>query len=112
MPYYLIQTSYTPEASAALTKNPEDRAQAARGLIEQFGGRMLEFFFARRDYDIVGIAEFPDAETAKACMLAVIKTGHLTGHLKATKTMPLFTVEEAMKAMQRADEVTDRGPVG
>jgi uncharacterized protein with GYD domain len=93
MPYYLLQASYTPEAIAALTKNPEDRAQAARGLIERLGDRMLEFFFARGEYDIIGIAEFPDAETANAFLLTAIKTGHL----KATKTTPLFTVEESKR---------------
>ena len=108
MPYYLVQASYTPEAIAALTKNPEDRAQAARGLIEQLGGRLLEFFFAQGDYDIVGIAEFPDAETANAFLLVAIKTGHL----KATKTTPLFTVEETMRALRRAGELTYRAPGG
>ena len=108
MPYYLVQASYTPEAIAALTKSPEDRAQAARGLIEQFGGRVVEFFFAQGDYDVVGIAEFPDAEAANTTAFAIIGAGHL----KAYKTTPLFTVEETMRALRRAGEVTYRAPGG
>ncbi|HEX2172032.1 MAG TPA: GYD domain-containing protein [Dehalococcoidia bacterium] len=106
MPYYLVQGSYTPEAVNALTRNPEDRAEAARGLVEKMGGRMLEFFYAQGEYDIVGIVEFPDAETANAFMMVVIKTGHL----KATKTTPLFTVEETMRAMRRAGDMTYHAP--
>jgi uncharacterized protein with GYD domain len=108
MPYYLTQGSYTPEAIDALTRNPEDRGEAARGMVEKMGGRLLEFFFAQGEYDIVGIAEFPDAETANAFMMIAIKTGHL----KTTKMTPLFTVEETMRAMRRAGEMTYQAPRG
>lgn len=106
MPYYLVQGSYTPEAIDALTRNPEDRGAAARGLIEQMGGRMLEFFFAQGEYDIIAIVEFPDSETANAFLMIAAKTGHL----KTTKTTPLFTVEETLRAMRRAGEMTYHAP--
>lgn len=106
MPYYLTQGSYTPEAIDALTKSPEDRGEAARSLIEKMGGRLLEFFFAQGEYDIIAITEFPDAETANAFLMIAIKTGHL----KTTKTTPLFTVEETLRAMRRAGEMTYHAP--
>jgi hypothetical protein len=40
MAFYLTQFSYTPETWARLTKNPEDRREAARKYIESVGGKL------------------------------------------------------------------------
>jgi uncharacterized protein with GYD domain len=42
MPYY--QFTYTPQAWATLSKNPQDRTEAVRALVEQQGGRLLAFY--------------------------------------------------------------------
>lgn len=106
MPHYLIQASYTPQALAALAKNPEDREKGARALIEGLGGRMHSFFYAQGEYDVIGIMEAPDAETANAFALAVISPGHL----KSCRTTPLFTMQETLRAMRRAGEAAYRAP--
>lgn len=106
MPYYLAQASYTAEAIAGLTRAAENREQVTRALIEQIGGRLVQFFFAQGEYDLFVILELPDAETANVFALAAAKTGHL----KTTKITPLFTAEETMRAMRRAGELTVRMP--
>jgi hypothetical protein len=44
MPLYTTQVSYTSEAWAALTQNPEDRSEAFGGLAKSMGGRLLSFY--------------------------------------------------------------------
>ncbi len=41
MPYYLLQAAYTPEAWANLVKNPQDRTEAIRPIIEGLGGKVI-----------------------------------------------------------------------
>ena len=106
MPYYLVQASYTPQALASLARQPEDREQGFRGLVERLGGRLHSFFWAQGDYDLVVTVELPDAETANALALAAISPGHA----RAYRTTPLFTNAETMRAMTRAGEVSYRGP--
>ena len=106
MPLYMVQGGYMPQALAAMTKNPQDRSQAIRPLIEGAGGRLRDVFFCQGDYDVVVIAELPDAEAANAVALASLGAGHL----KAYKTTPLFTAEEIMGAMRRAATLTIRPP--
>ena len=106
MPYYLVQASYTPQALASLARQPEDREQGFRGLVERLGGRLHSFFWAQGDYDLVVTVELPDAETANALALAAISPGHA----RAYRTTPLFTNAETMRAMARAGEASYRAP--
>lgn len=106
MPLYMTQFSYTPEAWAALLRNPEDRAAAVKKLSEQFGGKLVALYYAFGDYDGVIINEAPDDVTAAAVILAAVSPGHV----KSTKTTRLLTVEEAMEAMRKAGGATYRAP--
>ena len=106
MPLYMTQASYTPEAWAALTQNPQDRSEALRGLAESMGGRLISFHYSFGDYDIVTMQEAPDDKTAAAILVAAVSAGHL----KAIKTTPLLSVEDAMEVLRRAGEATYRGP--
>jgi uncharacterized protein with GYD domain len=51
MPHYMFQFTYTPEAWATLSKNPQDRTEAIRGLIEKQGGRLIAFYYCFGEYD-------------------------------------------------------------
>ena len=106
MPLYMVQASYTPQALAAMTKNPQDRSQAIRPLVEGAGGQLRDVFFCQGDYDIVVLFEVPDAEAANAVALAAVGAGHL----KTYKTTPLFTAQEIMSAMRRAAQLSIRPP--
>jgi uncharacterized protein with GYD domain len=106
MPLFMTQFAYTPEAWAALTRNPEDRSQVVSRLAEQLGARMVNLYYAFGDYDGVIILEAPDDVTAAAVILAAVSPGHV----KAVKTVPLLTPEQAMDAMRKAGSVTYRAP--
>lgn len=106
MAYYLVQASYTPQALAALVKNPEDREQGFRALVERLGGSVEGFFWAQGEYDLVVIVNVPDAEVANALALAAMAPGHA----KAYRTTPLFTNDETMRAMRRAAQGAYRAP--
>ncbi len=106
MPLYMSQFSYTPEAWAALAQNPEDRSEAIRGLAESMGGRLVSMHYSFGDYDGVLMLEAPDEKTVAAMILTAVSAGHV----KAIKTTPLLSVEDAMEVLRRAGEVTYRGP--
>ena len=108
MSLYMSQVSYTREAWAGLVKNPEDRRVAFSALLEKLGGRLLHTYFCFGEYDAIVIFEAPDEVTASSAMFAAITPGHL----KATKTTVLFTVEEAVEAMGKAGAQVYAGPKG
>jgi uncharacterized protein with GYD domain len=104
----MVQFAYTPESWAALVKNPEDRSAPVKALAEKLGGRMLNMYYCFGEYDGFVILEAPDETTAMAAVLAAIAPGHL----KATKTTVLFTVEQAMEAMGKAGGIVYPAPKG
>lgn len=98
MPHYLLQAAYTPEAWATMTKNPQDRAADVRTVIEALGGRLEAAYICLGEYDAVVVAEFPDNDTAASFAMRATAAGHL----KALKTTPLLTTEQALAAMARS----------
>jgi uncharacterized protein with GYD domain len=106
MPLYMTQFAYTSEAWATLTDNPEDRSVAVRDLLEAQGGRLLGWHLSFGEYDGMVIYEAPDDATAGAVVLAAARHGHL----RATKTTPLFNSEESMAMMRRAGAAAFRAP--
>jgi uncharacterized protein with GYD domain len=57
-------------------------------------------------YDGLLIYEAPDDASAGAAVLVAASRGHL----RATKTTPLFSVEEGMEIMRRAGATAFRAP--
>jgi len=106
MPRYMTQFAYTTEAWASLINSPEDPAEILGELLDNLGGRLLDLHYCRGKYDGVFIFDAPDEATANAVVLAAIRPGHI----KATKTTELFTVNEMMDALRKASTVTYRGP--
>ena len=98
MAYFLFQVAYTPEAWAAMVKNPQDRAAAVEPAIKRLGGAVEKFWMSFGDYDIVGIVQMPDNVAAAAFAMA-ISAG---GACKAVKTIPLLSIEEGTEAMRKA----------
>jgi uncharacterized protein with GYD domain len=97
MPHYLIQAAYTSEAWAAMTKNPQDRSQLLAPVVESLGGRLEAVYVSFGEYDAVVIVEFPDNTAAAAFAMRAAAAGHL----KAVKTTPLLSPQEAVDAMGR-----------
>jgi len=108
MAYYLFEVAYTPEAWAAMVKNPQDRAAAVEPAIRKLGGTMERFSLSFGEYDIVGIVQMPDTVAAAAFSLAV----SAGGACKNVKTTPLLTVEEGVEAMKRASTCGYRAATG
>jgi uncharacterized protein with GYD domain len=77
-----------------------------RPAVEAMGGRFVSFYWAFGEYDIVAIAEFPDNATAAGFSMAA----SAGGAVKAIKTTPLMTNEEAMTAMGKAGASSYRPP--
>lgn len=101
MPHYLLQAAYTAETWAAFTKNPQDRTQIIQPVIESLGGRVESAYVAFGEYDAVTIVEFPDNPTAAAFSMRAAAAGHL----KAIKTTPLLTPQEAVEAMGKGGSI-------
>jgi uncharacterized protein with GYD domain len=106
MARYLFQVSYTSEAWAAQVSNPQNRMEVIRPVIERLGGHLESAYFSFGDYDVVVIAEMPDAISAAAFSLATTAGGAL----KAIKTTPLLTVEEGIEALKKAASAGYRPP--
>lgn len=98
--YYLLQASYTSEGWAALVRNPQDRGQAVRPVVERLGGRIENTWLAFGEYDVVAICQMPDNVTAAAFSMAA----SAGGALKTVKTTPMMTIEDGLKAMKKAAE--------
>ena len=106
MPIYMTQFAYTSDAWAALAKNPQNREEVFRSLVEKLGGRLLSFYYAFGEYDGVFITEMPDETTIAAALL----TSFSAGHVKAIKTTQLLTTEQTLKAMREAGKQSYQAP--
>ena len=106
MALYLTRFSYMPETWARLTKNPEDRREAARKYIESVGGKLHGFWYAFGSYDGYTLWEAPD--NASMAAVAIALSGGSA--LSKVETIPLLTVEETLDALRRAQKVGYRAP--
>ena len=106
MALYLTRFSYTPEAWARLTKNPEDRREAAQTYIESVGGKLHGFWYAFGEYDGYNLWEAPDNVSMAAVAIALGGGGALS----KSETTVLLSVEETLEALGRAREVGYRPP--
>ena len=108
MPRYMSQFAYTADAWEALTKNPEDRREDIRALLQRLGGQLIEMYYHFGEYDGTVIYEAPDDTTAMAIIVAAVSAGHV----RASKTTRLMSVEEAMEAMRKAGGQSYEAPEG
>ena len=98
MAHYLLQVAYTPQAWAGLIKNPQDRVQALKPVLEKMGGQIESAYFAFGDYDLVAILQMPGNADAAAFAMAAAAGGSV----KSLKTTPLLTTAEGLDAMRKA----------
>jgi uncharacterized protein with GYD domain len=106
MALYLTRFSYTPENWARLTKNPEDRREAARKYIESVGGKLHGFWYAFGAHDGYNLWEAPDNVSMAAVALAIGGGGALS----SIETTILLSVEDTLAALRKAGEVRYRAP--
>lgn len=110
MATYMLRASLTPETFKGFLANPENRSGPVRKLIEAHGGKLLHYYFAFGQYDVLVIAEFPGNVDASAMMMTVASSGAFS----AGETTVLLTIEEAVAAMKQAGSKigTYRAPGG
>ncbi len=106
MAFYLVQASYSVQATAAMVKNPQDRAAAVKPLIERMGGKLHGIWLAFGEFDIVAIAEMPDNVTAAGFAMAIGSSGGMSAY----RTTPLLTMSEGVEAMKKAGGVGYQPP--
>ena len=102
MALYMYQAAYTPESWAAQLKNPQNRAeQVGRTACEAAGGKMIGAWYAFGDYDLIIIADMPDAESMAALSLAVAAGGAISKQ----HTTALMSGAQGVAAMKTAATV-------
>ncbi|MCV3739520.1 GYD domain-containing protein [Rhizobium sp. TRM96647] len=106
MALYLTRFCYTPQTWDRLTRNPEDRRDAARSYIESVGGKLHGFWYAFGSHDGYNLWEAPDNVSMAAVAIAIGGGGAVSKF----ETTPLLTVEETLEAMELARTVGYRSP--
>lgn len=98
MAKYVSFFSYTGEAWSRMVDTPENRAVAARRLIEEIGGRMEVFYWMFGEWDGLVIFDVPDTASAAAFSARVTSSGLL----RRIKTLQLIEMEEARVGLELA----------
>jgi uncharacterized protein with GYD domain len=101
MARYLTFFSYTGEATARMVARPEDRAEAARAVIEAAGGRLEAFYWTFGDHDGLAIYDVPDVRDAAAILIAASSSGRL----RALRSIELLDASEIRAVLERARAV-------
>ena len=107
MAHYLVQAAYTNEAWSALVNNPHDRSEPVRKMAEEAGGSLESFYLAFGDFDVIAIIELPDDATAAAVSIAT----SAAGSIRAIKTTPLITADDAVRALTKAKGIAYEPPI-
>src|SRR5271170_1901085 len=98
MPIYLWRASYSAEGAKRLLKDGGSKRRAAiQQLVDGAGGKLHSYYYAFGDFDVCGIAEFPDHATATAVSLAV----NASGFVELTSTV-LLTPEDVDAAAKKS----------
>ena len=106
MPLYMIQARFTSEAWEALYKSGVDRRQVMSKMLEDAGGRLIDYYFSFGDSDVIVITEAPDNATAAAAVIAVARSGAVT----EVKTTVLMSYDEGIEALRRSGSMAYSPP--
>ena len=100
MALYALQTAYAPVGWAALLKDPQNRMEAVKPVVQRLGGSVVDGWLTFGDYDVLVICQLPDNVSATALSMA-ISAG---GAVKSVKTTPLVTFDEGLEALKKAKD--------
>jgi uncharacterized protein with GYD domain len=98
MALYLYQAAYTAESVAAQIKEPQDRIEAVRGMIERQGGKLVAGGYPFGEYDVLVLIEAPD-ETVMASIALSVAAG---GAVRQAKTTRLLNGQEWVESLRKA----------
>jgi len=95
---YVSFFRYTAEAWERMVAKPENRAVAARRLIEEVGGKMESFYWMLGEWDGFVVYEVPSVAVASAFSGRVTSSGLIAG----IRTEQLISMDEARTALEMA----------
>jgi uncharacterized protein with GYD domain len=96
MPTYVTLINWTDQGVSNF-KDSLDRYEAARDAMSGLGVSFKDIYWTVGPYDIVGIVEAPDDESATAALLSVAALGNIR-----TTTLRGFSVDEMRAVIERA----------
>ena len=64
MSIYMTQKLYSPEAITHMINSADGHREQVAKHIEHVGGKLIDYYFCKADYDAVGTYELPNRETA------------------------------------------------
>lgn len=106
MAIYMLQVAYTPDAWAAMVKNPQDRLEMVRPSIEKLGGKLLSGYMAFGKYDLIAIVDMPNNVSAAAFAIAASSGGAVSKLV----TTPLMSTKDGVEAMKKAGGAGYKAP--
>jgi len=95
MPTYVSLINWTAQGIKKF-RDTVHRAGDFRGLVQKHGGQVRQILWTLGEYDVVGVVDFPDDETATATLLQLGALGNVR-----TKTMRAFDAEQMTAIIQR-----------
>jgi len=96
MPTYVTLINWT-EQGARNFKDTVDRYEAAQEAMSKAGVSFKDIYWTVGPYDIVGVVEAPDDETATAALLATAGQGNIR-----TTTLRAFSASEMRSVIGKA----------
>ncbi|MBL95109.1 MAG: hypothetical protein CFH06_00443 [Alphaproteobacteria bacterium MarineAlpha3_Bin5] len=102
MTMYLHQANYSLTSMKGLVSNPQNRKEIVSKAFEAAGGRLIDAWMAFGEYDVVVISEFPSDVDAAALAMSIGSSGSLTN----LKTTVLISMDDAVRAMKKAADIT------
>ncbi|MEX5728969.1 uncharacterized protein Ga0609869_002322 [Rhodovulum iodosum] len=103
MATHMTQFSYSGDAIKALVDKPQNRREAVSKVIEAAGGKMEEMYFTFGEFDGVALVSFPSNVDGAAALLTI----GASGTLSRMQTTVLLSVEDSVKAMEKAKSLRD-----
>jgi uncharacterized protein with GYD domain len=107
MPLFLARFGYTPEAWAGLVKDPQNREEAIRPVVEAAGAKLQGFWYAFGECDGYILIDAPDTVSIASISTAT----SASGALRLFETTALITVDEMVEALKKASELPYRAPM-
>src|SRR2546430_17041198 len=98
MALYALQTAYAPVGWAALLKDPQNRIEAVKPVVQRLGGSVVDGWLTFGDHDGLVICQLPDNVSAPALSMAV----SAGGGGRRGKTPPPRTLAEGVVALHNA----------
>jgi uncharacterized protein with GYD domain len=98
MAQYMYELAYTPESVAAQIKEPQDRIEAVKPMLEAMGVKIVAGGYPLGEYDVLIIVEADNDATAASVGLAVTAGGAV----KSSRTTRLLSGQERIEALRKA----------